>query len=206
MEKKLDPIALIALVLTLVNSAYSLYSFKKGARLRLIPPEQVLIRSERFRSGRELVLFSARLTCVNKGAPGYGGVIEQATISFNLGGQRFEHVWQDFGYSQLEDLRLKLQRTEDAHPIGVEGGTVVSQETFFYPRSTVHGGSANFLGWEEFLKRLASADHVDFRLKIKEFEDRSQSVLCRVQVTDQLRQNLATGKWAAPGCVALVRR
>lgn len=199
-ERKLDPLALIALIVALANVFYTFIIFARGADLELISPEQVLIRAEESRSGRKLALFSTRLSCLNRGKPGYPGVIQRATLSTNLGSRSVEHQWQDFGYAQVEGGELKLQKNEDSHPVGIEGGGLISKEVFFYPRTNSSGGDNNFLGWSEFLDLLSRVDHLDFHLTIHVLDGPRQTEVCRVKVTNPLRKRLKEGGWSAPSC------
>lgn len=195
-ERKVDPVAVAAFIMALVNGIYFLVGYMRAADLVLLSPDQLLLRED----GRYLRI-STRITCMNRGRPGYSGVVEDASVAFIINGRRYEQKWQSFGYSSSEGNILKVTGEGEAHPFAVDGGSVVSRETHFAARTSPDGSFSNFLRYDEFLKLLPAAKHLEVTLTTRIYDESLQTVNCRVIITKRLIKALEDKRWSAPSCL-----
>src|SRR6201999_2836645 len=114
-ERSIDVVAVIALILSLITGAVQLADWLKGTKLVLLPTEQVLITSDHYDYG-DYVRFVTRMSYINKGHPGYSSVIQREIFRYWLSGRIHEQAWQLFATFDYGKSGLEVVNKVAAHP------------------------------------------------------------------------------------------
>ncbi len=211
-ERKTDILAAAAFVMALGSALFQGAMLLRGPELILFPPEQILIRGEKYASGRVWVRFAAQMAYVNTGHVGHNAAVGREALRFSLGDDSYEQSWQTFESFHAPKGKLVSEERKAAHPFTVAAGSVVGHETYFAPRSErIQGdprsrspkpgaGARNFLEWDTFLARLSDLAQVDFEVEAHVYGKNALVATCSVQVTEKLLKRLEKRGWAAPSC------
>jgi hypothetical protein len=129
-SRKLDVIAIVALLLALITAGGQLYSFWSGAKPKLLPPDQVFIwKDTSYTDGMARARFGASLIYVNSAEKGYGAIIRRELFYVTIAGKHYEQGWDEF----VTFDGFKATKPNPAKPFSVDGGDSQSHETAFAP-------------------------------------------------------------------------
>lgn len=218
-ERKTDIIALTAFLLAVAGILFQTYHFIRGAQVVLFPPESVLVvcysyenNAERFPHAcqkESYIRMSARMAYVNTGQIGYSAVIQKESLSFSLNAQTIVHRWESFGsFSDHGEKRNRLRQDfqSDAHPVGIDGGSAVSHETFFTPHKEGCGGrkdpcvaERNFVTFGQFSSVVRSSETLTVYFKASLYGAEDKEVRC-IASTSGLISELEDDGWSTVSC------
>jgi hypothetical protein len=208
-ERKTDVLAATAFLLSVAGITYQLLGFIRGPDVVVFPTTQLLIMPFTYSSANtnEYVRFAADFAYVNKGDAGYNAIIKSEKIRYTLGTNVYEQQWQSFeSYTSTNNGVLISTSSSIVQFQTVNGGSCVSHETLFAPKSVViDNGSAvsydNFLTWDEFIAQLSQTKEFQFELVSELFETKKPVVKkMKLFVTEALLENLKSKKWSAAAC------
>lgn len=208
-ERKTDILALAAFLLALGGVVFQTYHFFRGASVTLFSPEQITLVAYRYKApdGPVHLRIASRMAYVNAGQMGYTAVIKRESVRFALTGHVYEQYWQAFTALDAEGQALKTNFQSDAHPQPIEGGSAVSHETYFAPRtvpcrkedSGCRSGR-NFLTLDDFVKSVAPGRELKFELRAELYGDKNQQAACTVNLGEDVLRKLREKGWVAPRC------
>lgn len=190
-------IALVALVLTLANSAYEVWQWLQGAEPRLLSPEQVLLIPDEYPTGHTFLRLAARFSYVNSGPPRQNAIVLAERLSFSTGEDRFVQHWQSFESFQGQSCDLESVSSEDVHPVVIGGRDSASHVTYFAPRARPHDKAdeyRDFVTIATFLELLEAASAA-FRVELTAELDSAQHLHyeCSAVLTDHEKDLLRDG-------------
>ena len=136
--RKTEIIALVAFVLSVSGVLWQVYTYTRGAVVRLFPTEQIVITATdalgRSYAGQDSLLsLIATMAYVNDGETGQNAIVRREYISMSLGQRNIEHRWYEFGSSDIESGTLKFKRDSEARPFPAVAASATSHETLFAP-------------------------------------------------------------------------
>lgn len=217
-ERKTDILALAAFIISISGLLYQITVFVQGPRVHLIPPEQITLTTTSYgNNGNKYITIIANMTYVNSGQEGHNAVIQKEKISFEIGNQTYELVWQYFVDVTSEGKRLDRKVIKSAQPFSLNAGSAESHETQFYPRSTQRLDTTqgtpdkNFLPLKTFIKGFESLllpgpsqkqEKLKLRFTAETLNDKRQEVTCVVYLSreDLWRLQDPEKGWIAPSC------
>lgn len=205
-ERKTDILAFAAFLLALAGILYQVFGYLQGPDVKLFPPEQILIFTEKIRAD-EYVMFATSMAYVNTGQPGYNAALKSESIRFTIAGKKYEQKWQEFISSGSSGNKLIKVKRDEAHPLAINAGSTISHETSFAPRS-IHVRNENdksrfknFLKWEDFLKSITGSKELVFELVSEIYGDpHPLNIKCKIYVDDNFINLLKEKQWSAPSC------
>ena len=134
-ERKTDILAFAAFIISLGGVIYQVTDFFRGAKVTLIPPEQLLIRTMKYDNENRYIVFSLPIAYVNSGGTGHNAVIKKELISVKLAGQDYSHSWQLFINTWSEGKKLVFDKQKKgANAFVLNAGSAVAHETEYAPR------------------------------------------------------------------------
>jgi hypothetical protein len=209
-ERKTDIIALTGFVLALAATLHQFSGYLRGPVVKVFPPEQVVIYAQKFGAANtEYVRFTAAMTYVNSGQPGYNAAVKNEAIRYNLTGKWYEQKWQELGSSGSKDNVLLWEKSGDAHPFSIDAGSAESHETAFAPRNVRVGEredpttrSRNYLKWDDFTAGVSGLKEFEFTFVSDIYGQTPVRTKCTVYLTNTLISTLKTRKWISPSCWA----
>lgn len=156
-------------IVSIVSIGWHAYHFFKGSECAMIPVSQVLLFAKEYPDGETYLHAAARLSYLNRGAPGYNDAIFQERVSMDFNGTRYILKWENFVDISIMKEGWEMKIKENAHPITIEAGSSVSHMTTFIPQpcdqSTPPEREAhptnicrdkwhNYLKWNDFCEYL----------------------------------------------------
>jgi hypothetical protein len=206
LDKTVDPLAVIALVLALGSSAWQAVGYLQGAKVDFILPELVEIRASR----EGWMTVNAQMSYVNTGRAEYSAIVQQELVRVRVHGKgpagqvprRVELYWQSFittDYAGKNELRTD----EDAHPFVVPGASAVSHQTSFFPRSIYCQGCnqyANYIKWDDVVQETWHGDSLEFEFLARIFDGTIKKKKCVVPLDDRMRAFMKKNRWYSRVC------
>jgi len=210
-ERKTDILAATAFLLSVAGITYQVLNFIRGPDIVVFPTQQLLIMPFTYSAANtnEYVRFAADFAYVNKGDVGYNAIIKSEKLRYALGTNVYEQQWQSFeSFTSTNNGVLISTSSSIVQFQTVNGGSCVSHETLFAPRSVVTNKDNenavsydNFVTWNDFITRLSQAKEFRFELISETFETKKPVVKkMRLFVTEGLLENLRAKKWSAAAC------
>ncbi|WDP90481.1 MAG: hypothetical protein HUN04_12580 [Desulfobacter sp.] len=199
-ERKTDILAFTAFLISIGSLILQTVNLIKGPDVRLEPPKQVLLVSEKYPDKKNYLRISAKLIYLNQGSPGYDDITKSEQAFFMLGGKRIELTGQEYVESGFVDNRFKVKKISDADPVQIKSGGVVVHETYFVPWPSKTGApSSNFIEFSEFLKELRQQPELRITFIAKTFSGTLNKATCKLS-TKEFIHHLETKHWSAPTC------
>jgi len=164
----------------------------------LFPPEQVLVKAEAYGTDGDYVRFAARMAYVNAGRTEYPAIVRRESVTIQMGKEIYRQSWQMYQTFDATNDHLEMLSRNEAHPETITGGSSVSHETYFAPRSDL---SNSFLEWGDFVEKLERAGSAKFVFVADFYKDKQRRASCVVRANADLLERLRKRKWAAPPCV-----
>jgi len=150
-------LALFISLASIVASGSSVVDYCKGADVEMLAPEKAMIF---FRVGGApcdncVNIGITRMTYLNRGASGYGALVEGERVKFYVKGRLRELEAEEVGILDWKKPDDRLRNGSDAGPFIVPGAEIVSREVRFAPREDSKiGGRSNFINREEFIAEV----------------------------------------------------
>jgi hypothetical protein len=192
---KLDPVAVAALVLSLIAAAGQFVDWARGPSIRLIAPDRIALYSDVAPDGSIFVRVAAHMSYANVAQAPYGDLVLRERVQLRAGTLTSKQQWNAFGTIVREGIKM----TEPAGPQPLPGQSAVSHFTLFAPTTIAcQAGSVGCNPTQEYLqpealtKQLASVDKLQFRFEIELIDGNRISASCRVPLSTQARQQLSS--------------
>jgi hypothetical protein len=172
-SRKIDVVAFAAFFISIATITLQLSAYFKGAKLKLLPPDQIFIRKDdAYSDGAPRARFGATLIYLNNGEKGYAAIVRRELAHIVVGGIDFEQGWDNF----VTYEGWMPTKPEPAKPFSVDGGESKSHQTDFipWPRRCLKSAQAtcnvlgNHIHWEQFinvLRRFVQAGQSEFEFK-----------------------------------------
>jgi hypothetical protein len=190
---KLDPLALAALVLSLIAAIAQLVSWVQGPSVRLIPPDRVALYTQIAPDGSVAIRIAAYMSYANVAQASYGDVVRLERATLKIGELESTQRWNAFG--ELKDDAIS--RTADAAPQPLPGQSAVTHLTLFTPvplvcpeRSEACDYMKDYISPEELKKALLRASRLQFQFEIERFNGNKLATSCQVPLTPLAREKL----------------
>lgn len=207
-----DRIALIALVLSVSNAAYSLFQWWRGADVRMAPPVIVQLQSDcggvranddgEVCAKREHVdLVADSFAYTNYGTSSMSAILLHEMALVQTGAVETNVHWKYF----VEYVEGQSGRdAENVAPTLIPGRGALGHETEMLPREDAKGSTdreqrAQFLDWADFTEELQSTQKALIVFTSFVLEDgviRRFDAECKIQFTDEEIRNLQDPKYA----------
>jgi len=183
-DRKIDPLALTALLLSLLAAGSQLKDYLRGPDLRLITPHRVALYADKGPNGAMIVHIAAPMAYANVAQAPYGDLVLEETASLTVGGKTSRQEWNAFGKLTSEGLKA----TEPALLQPVPGQDALSHVTLFTPITTPD--ARDNLSPEELFARSTGARKMVFQFGIKPYKGNEIHKACSVALTDDVRTKL----------------
>jgi hypothetical protein len=194
LSRKIDLLALAALLISITTLSIQLSAWLKGPNLKLLPPDQVFIwKQASYSDNVPRALFGATLIYVNSGEKGYAAIIRREAIHVAIAGRDFEQGWDKFATFAA----AKPADGKPAIPFSVDGGATDTHQTMFipWPRHCPQPANGpcdvqeNHIKWTDFideLHRLAKAGQKEFEFKFttEMMDSKSISASCKIAIDE----------------------
>ena len=192
-DRKIDPVALTALVLSLIAAGAQVVAWWRGPLVRLIPPDRVALYAQVAPHGNTAIRIAAHMSYANVAQAPYGDLVLLERAYLKVGAVGTRQRWNSFG----EIKEHAITRTGEAAPQPLPGQSAVSHVTLFTPVPQVcpEGSDCDpmreYLSPQELAGQLRTSDRLQFRFEIKLFDDSTLSAECHVPLSDLVRDSLA---------------
>jgi hypothetical protein len=210
-------LTLITFVLSVISLGWQILNYLQGAKIKLIPPDQILIgSSERVdfpsRDGGSYVHFIIRMSYVNEGATGYNATTRRERIKIRLDGHpEIEQRWYrfvTFDASGPSGAGLKVEKSSDARPLPIMAGNSESHATLFQPwpkQCPLSSGKCDsrdsYLGWDAFLELFRHKRVLEVEIMAEAYgQMESVSAKCRIEMPEQSFLAMKERGWGSPVC------
>ena len=205
LERRVDPVALVALLLSLGAIVYQFVMSLAGAQIALIQPEQVEVRDN-----GPWVIVHAPMSYWN--AARYNGVVisETATLELPQGDRSVTLHWQSFILTDPGEADA-IDVINDAQPFVVEGNGATSHQTAFYPRNVPclecsdEERFQNYLRWEDLLTVADTADRLNLTFTAEQIEGKEFVLKCYMPLDDNMRRYMRENGIFTRTCVPIAQ-
>jgi hypothetical protein len=210
-------LAAVSLVLSLGAIVWQVADYFRGAELRLILPDQIVIaRSDEAGypnrgGGPAYVHIFGRMSYVNEGAVGYNATIRRERINIHVGTETVEHWWYQTVSADAKGVdggTLLISKRVDARPFPVPARNSVSHLVLFQPwpnacpiNSSSCTAQSSFLDWKRFLELLENGRKMKVTFFADVFEkSKPLTLTCRVEMSVESYTRLKERGWGSPVC------
>jgi len=208
--RRTDLLAAAAFVLSLSTVGYQAWQFVRGANPQMYHPDTVYIIFDKYANGVVGTRFAGQLSFTNDGEPGHNAIIRDVRLSLQLGEKTINEKWFAFANITRDDVAIKFDIKEPAHPFVVAGGGASSYLATFAPavkdcgdQSLTCNQAEEFVSDTDFLQLLSEQKLVYFRFAGSVFgTPRPLESRCKVSVTPDLLTTLAANGWYAVLCAS----
>ncbi|WP_126464940.1 hypothetical protein [Candidatus Terasakiella magnetica] len=188
------------------------YHLVRGAQLTLFAPEQVMLIFYQYHpeDTQKYIRIGARVAYANSGHTGHNAVVQKETVSFTLGGQTYNQVWQSVHKFKGTEARVEDEIISEAKPEPIQAGNAISREIYFAPHKLRCAKKqskqkcdegVNYLTKESFINLLSDVEQLEFTFSSKIFDQPDPiKVSCSIDVDFELISKLAAFGSAAPNC------
>lgn len=131
-DRKLDPIAITALILALLSATAQFYNYVRGEKIESVQSSQVLMKMEELGSLIYLRI-GMQVSYLNSAPKGYDGIVLEEWMEFEIDKiiRRQESINEIFYY--IDGEKLKIDRIGPSKPLVIEGASASSREILFSP-------------------------------------------------------------------------
>lgn len=206
-ERKIDIVALVALVLSLIAIGIQIYHYAVGATPVQTTPDGVVLGRETGPIGDEQVQVVASVGHVNDGASGTAYVVDHEYVVLQWGTRDVRldgvHVVKTNSIGSAYDLEV----IESADPFIVRAEHPNARRIRYMPRKVICDGSApceesrNFLTVEELLDSLPADRKVKFQFHTSTLDHGDHLVACQVEVPTEAKIGLVRNGWVFLPCL-----
>jgi hypothetical protein len=186
-RRDVDPIAVVALLLSSIAVGSQLVAWLQGPSVKLIPPERVVLYRQTSPDGTAIVRIGAPVSYANVASQSYGALILKETATVSVGSLKSEQEWNAFGTIDGSGGVISVRYTDIALPVALPGQTSVSHITLFTPLRKRCAASErackpteNYVSPEQFAAAVAKADRIRFTFKVKLSDGPELSSSCEV--------------------------
>jgi len=192
-SRRWDPIALTALILSLIAAIAQLVAWVRASEVRLIPTDRVALYSQLAPDGTIAIRIAAPLSYANVAQPAYGDLAVVEYASFSVGNTSSRQRWNAFG----EIKQGAVSRTMDATPQPLAGQSAVSHITLFTPvpqycdeRDEPCDPTADYVDPAELMKATEASDRIQFQFTVEMFGGEVLTSRCHIKLSPLVRQQL----------------
>ncbi len=214
-SRKIDVLAFAAFFLSIATITIQLTAYLSGARLTLLPPDQVFFRKDASYSDKiPRARFGATLTYVNRGEKGYGAVVLREAVNITIAKKNYEQAWDEF--VSFDGYRPKDDGRRPAKPFTVDGGATESHQTDFIPWPKRCVGvpqnkcaivEENHVHWYTFineLRRLSKAGQHEFEFAFAAelIDGEKAKASCKIEIDETIIAAIEQLQGYNPTCYA----
>lgn len=188
-------VALVALLVGLVNTGYSVVQWSRSADLRFLAPDQVTIVPKTYPDGRSLVRIAARFSYVNMGPRGKADIILREELRFRTSGGEYVQHWQSFELFRDAGCEFASDQSLDVEPVVVDGTDAKSHVSFFAPRSRSGASDplVDFLTLEDLVAQIQAQPALSFSFEAFALGGKALANECRAALSEAQLQHLSAG-------------
>ena len=205
LQRQLDPVALIALGLGVVNGSCQLVSIVVGSQVALLEPEQVEVR----RWGRHAIVH-APMSYYNSG--GHNGLVTSEMVVLevpagDINSKSTKLHWQWF--IRVDYERDAIVNEADAMPFVVAANDGVSHQTAFYPRTkpcldcTQKERYEDYLLWKDLVEAARTADRLNVTFTVDHADGGTLVAKCYIPLDENGREYMKRNGILTRTCVAV---
>ena len=214
LERQTDLIALTALLLAILtaggSASYIFYGYMKGAKVDMYLYEQIVLKAFEM-DGRKYLRLGGSVVFSNSGQVGYDTVVKQVMIALKFqDNSEHKQRWQEFVSFTNKGGKIEEKDTAEAVvPVQIRAGSVLSRDIYFAPfreRCRDDGEECsdewrNYLGWDDFIKKLRVGEDVEFTVTAESFKNEKWSLSCAVKIDRHIIDKLRSSDGHAPSCL-----
>ena len=214
LEKRTDLISFVALMLSILAVAWSIYGFLKGAKVNIYLDDQVLITKEDCGRGDGVKCLRLGTTVAfsNSGEIGYDAVIKKIVIALKfLDGAEYEQEWYEFVTFRKNENNNQLKKKDpvaSAVPLQISAQNALSRDIYFTPfRKRCAAGETgcdewhNYITWKDFLKKLKVGQNIEVTIIAQSLDNKIlEKKSCKVDIDQHLIRMLNNPGWQSPSC------
>lgn len=180
-EKKTDILAFAAFVISVGTLVAQLVNLVRGPDIVLDGPKIVTLYSSPGGDGKHYIRLAARFTYLNNGSPGYDDFLKSESATILVDGASIELEAKDFVELSSHGKVMMRKRLNDATPVALKSGEVVSHETEFVPFPSRNSSNENFVSRAEFIDKLQSATDLIIRFTVHTYGGQTLSRHCSLK-------------------------
>lgn len=188
-------------IVSIVSIGWHCYHFFQGPESAMLPVSQILFYAKEYPDGHAYLHVAARLSYINKGAPGYNDAIYKEFVTMRLEGTAYLLKWENFVDISIMKERWDMNPLENAHPVTIEAGGSVSHMTSFIPQpcnrldlpsdlkkndafkeTYCSGEWHNYLKWSDFCKILKKTEKVILVFRAETVDGETLMKECAVKI------------------------
>lgn len=193
-EWKLDPVAIVALILSLGAAISAVWFWALGSSVRLIPPDRVAIYSDEGADGTPFIRIAAHMSYANVAQAPYGDLVLRERVQLRVGKLVLPQQWNAFGSIDRQGINMM----EPAGPQPLPGQSAISHFTLFAPPTVpCRSGNQqcdpkeNYIRPESFVDQLAHEDDLLFKFEIELIDGDRVTASCHASLSPLSRRLLA---------------
>lgn len=191
---KLDPLALVALVLSFGAAIAQLWAWWGGSSVRFLTPDRVALYSDVAPDGSIIVRVAAHMSYANVAQGPYGDLVTNESLQLRVGSLTTTQQWNALGTITRDGPKM----TELAAPQPLPGQSAATHFTLFSPMKWECSEEVydcdpkrDYLPPELFVSRLGSADKLQLRFTITTIDGDTLAASCHVPLTEEARALIA---------------
>jgi hypothetical protein len=196
LKQEIEPIALAALLLSLLAVAAQLVAYMRGPDIRMLPPATVALYVDQAPEGMPIVRVAAPISYANLAQPPFGALVTSERMKFAVGSLESEQQWNAFGSIGLVGGNQTVTSTAPALPQALPAQSFVSHFTLFTPirRDCTGPGcnpTADYVSPDQLLAAGATADRIRFEYSIETIDGDTVTASCDLKLHVLAKQRLA---------------
>lgn len=208
-DKKINIISAIALIVSLASIGWQIKGYLKGAQMQFVEPEQVTFFVQPEKNGGKHIEVVTDFTFLNTGDAGYSGIIKGEMVRLKVGGKDCELRWQNFGKWAGDSFHNDSE--VPAHAFAVPGGQPVSYEVDFAPReiwsNQLTAGQdiwGNWIDEDVFIQdlndMLKNKKKLEVECVAELYSGKEISAVVEINVDQGFIDAITKKGWSAPAC------
>lgn len=189
---KLDPVAVAALVLSVVAAVGQFVAWVHGPSVRLIVPDRVALYSDTLPDGTVMVRIAAPMSYANVAQAAFGDLVLKERVKLSAGIVT-QQRWNSFG----EIKRGAITATAPSAVQPLPGQSAVAHFTLFTPvpvecpqNATNCNPKQDYVTPEELNQQLGKIDRLRFTFEIELIEGGTLSKSCDVPLTKLVKDEV----------------
>lgn len=193
-EWKLDPLALAALLLSVIAAIGQFVAWWSGPSVRLITPDTVALYTDTAPDGTVIVRIAAPMAYANVAQAAYGDLVVKERAKLSAGDIQTQQQWNSFG--DIKKGLITATQPSSVQPLA--GQSAVAHFTLFAPmvrdcppNATRCQPREDYVAPEQLAAELGKADRLHFTFEIDMVGGGSAIKSCDVPLTPLVRTQLA---------------
>lgn len=188
-----DKIGIIALLLGLFSTSYSIKQIVGSVRPQLLQPEQVLVIPDKLTYPSGTVLrFATRMSYISTGPSGKAVFITKENVKAIVGAKKnYVQHWQSFENFSTKGCEVFPAQSQDVYPIALTGASATSHVTYFAPINSPTEANQynNLYYWDQLTQDASQRLEIKLKFEAELLEGETLTKNCTLSISqDELAE------------------